>query len=83
MKKDRRLEDELRPEYDFDYAKAKPNPYAAHLKGRTVVVVLDPDVALAFPTSEAVNKQLRSAAKVVQRRSGTRTAARKARRPKR
>lgn len=23
------LEDDLLPEYDFDYSKAKPNPYAA------------------------------------------------------
>jgi hypothetical protein len=35
----------IRPEYDFDYSKAKPNPYAARLKGRAVAVVLDPDVA--------------------------------------
>ncbi len=26
--------DELRAEYDFDYSKARPNPYAARLKGR-------------------------------------------------
>jgi len=36
---------ELRSEYEFDYTKAKRNPYAAHLKGRAVAVVLDPDVA--------------------------------------
>ena len=43
--------DELRPEYAFDYTKAKANPYAARLKGRTVAVVLEPDVAAAFPSS--------------------------------
>ena len=53
--------DELRPEYHFDYSKARPNPYAARLKGRAVAVVLDPDVAQAFPTSESVNTVLRSA----------------------
>ena len=49
MKKTRRkrgdTQDELRPEYDFDYSKAKPNPYAARLSGAAVTVVLDPDVA--------------------------------------
>ena len=45
--------DELRAEYDFDFSKARPNPYAGRLKGRAVAVVLDPDVAEAFPTSES------------------------------
>jgi len=61
--------DDLRPQYDFDYAKAKPNPYAARLKGSTVAVVLDPDLAEVFPTSEAVNKLLRSVVSAVPRRS--------------
>lgn len=66
--------DDLRAEYDFDYRKARPNPYAARLKGRAVAVVLDPDVAEAFPTSESVNTVLRSVVAAVPRRS-------KARRP--
>jgi hypothetical protein len=65
----RAASDELRPHYDFDYSKAKPNPYAAQLKGRVVAVVLDPDVAAAFPSSEAVNKKLRSVLAAVPRRS--------------
>jgi len=73
MKKARRAtrkpSDELRPEYDFDYSKAKPNPYAARLKGRTVAVVLEPDVAAAFPTSQSVNRTLRSVVWAVPRRS--------------
>lgn len=28
--------EDLRSEYSFDYSKAKKNPYAARLKGRTV-----------------------------------------------
>ncbi len=63
--------DELRPEYEFDYSKAKPNPYAARLKGRTVTVVLDPDVAKAFPTSEAVNSTLRAVVAAIPRRAQT------------
>jgi len=51
--------DDMLPEYDFDWSKARPNPYAARLKD-TVAVVLDPDVAEAFPTSESVNTFLRS-----------------------
>lgn len=73
--------DDLRPEYDFDYSKAKPNPYAARLRGRTVTVVLDPDVARAFPTSESVNRTLRAAIATVPRRASG--AVRKARRPSR
>ena len=52
--------DELRPEYRFDYSKARPNPYAARLKGKTVAVLLDAEVAAAFPTSESVNTALRA-----------------------
>ena len=59
--------DELRPEYRFDYSKARPNPYAARLKGKVVAVVLDAEVAAAFPTSESVNTALRAV--MVERRS--------------
>ena len=61
--------DELRPEYDFDYSKARPNPYAARFKGRALAVVLDPDVAAVFPTAEAVNTTLRAVVAAVPRRS--------------
>ena len=50
----------VRAEYRFDYQKAKPNRFAASMKGSTVAVVLDPDVASVFQTSEAVNALLRS-----------------------
>ena len=59
---------DLRVEYAFDYTKAKPNPYAQRLKGKTVAVVLDPDVAAAFPDSKAVNAQLRAVVPAVPRR---------------
>jgi hypothetical protein len=65
----RNASDDLRPEYAFDYSKAKANPYAAQLKGRTVAVVLEPDVAAAFPNSKAVNRQLRAVVAAVPRRS--------------
>lgn len=65
--------DDLRPEYRFDYSKARPNPHAARLQGRAVAVVLDPEVAAAFPTSESVNTALRSVMGLVRRRSSRRT----------
>jgi hypothetical protein len=75
-----RASDDLRSEYSFDYSKAKANPYAAQLKGRTVAVVLEPDVAAAFPNSKAVNTQLRAVVAAVPRRSQRRVAPRRARR---
>ena len=65
--------EDLRAEYAFDYAKAKANPYAARLKGKTVAVVLEPDVAAAFPSSKAVNRQLRAVVAAVPRRSRKRS----------
>ena len=50
----------MRAEYRFDYSKAKPNPYAARLGKDTVTIVLDPDVAAVFSSSESVNTFLRS-----------------------
>ena len=52
--------DQLRSEYAFDYSKSKPNRFAAKLKS-TTVVVLQPDVAEVFRSSEAVNQLLRTA----------------------
>ncbi|MFN8487565.1 MAG: hypothetical protein U0350_08245 [Caldilineaceae bacterium] len=58
--------DELNEHYDFDYSKAKPNRFAARLAQAQVMVVLDPDIAAIFPTSEAVNEALRVLAAVAQ-----------------
>ncbi|MBI3668079.1 MAG: hypothetical protein HY236_17915 [Acidobacteria bacterium] len=51
---------DIRAEYRFDYRKARPNRFAALIKGSTVAVLLDQDVASVFQTSEAVNSLLRS-----------------------
>ena len=59
--------DDLRPEYDFDYSKARPNPYAARLKGHSVAVLLAPDVAPSFPTADSVNEILRAVINAVPR----------------
>lgn len=54
------LEDDLRPEYDFDFSKAVRGKYYRQYLESTNVVVLDPDVAAAFRNAEAVNQALRA-----------------------
>jgi hypothetical protein len=51
--------DELKPEHAFDYSKAKANPYATQLEGRTVALVLEPDVAAAFPKARWSDEGMR------------------------
>jgi hypothetical protein len=56
--------DDLRAEYDFDYSKALRGKYYKRiLKEGSNVVVLERDVAKAFPNSAAVNEALRSVLK--------------------
>jgi hypothetical protein len=50
----------LRSEYRFDYSKSQPNRFAAKMSKGTVAVVLEPDVAKIFRSSEIVNALLRS-----------------------
>ena len=60
----RKEADDLRPEYDFDYSKAVRGKYYKRLlKEGSNVVVLERDVAKAFPNSAAVNNALRSVIK--------------------
>jgi hypothetical protein len=54
------LPEDMRREYRFDYKKAKPNRFAAQMGAGTIAVVLDPDVAAVFKSSESVNALLRS-----------------------
>jgi len=53
-------EDELLPEYNFDYSQARPNRFVRKNVQSSVTVNLDPDVAEVFGTSEAVNHALRA-----------------------
>jgi hypothetical protein len=48
------------PQRHFDYKKAKPNRFASKMGSTTFTIVLDPDVAVVFKTSESVNALLRS-----------------------
>jgi hypothetical protein len=67
--------DTMRPEYDF--SKGVRGKHASKYAQGTNVVVLEPDVAREFRTSEAVNETLRAVSKILQqhrRRSGRKTA---------
>ena len=55
---------QMRREYDFDYSKATRGKYYKRLlKQGCNVVVLERDIAEAFPDSASVNKALRSVLK--------------------
>ena len=55
-----RVSEELRPEYHFDYSKAKRNRFAARAGKGPLVVVLDEDIARVFTTPESVKAVLRA-----------------------
>lgn len=53
-------EQDLLPDYRFDYRKAKPNRFASQARPGSRAVMLDPDVAAVFSTPESVNAVLRA-----------------------
>lgn len=61
---------DMREEYDF--SRGERGKYARRYSEGSNVVVLDPDVAAAFKTPEAVNDALR--AEIAKRDQGTRRA---------
>lgn len=57
---DAATDDELLPEYDFDYSNTRPNRFAGQVDFKEqLVVVLDPDIAQVFTTPEAEKAVLR------------------------
>lgn len=59
-KANRKTNDDLRPEYDFANMKGGVRgKYAAQARSRTNLVLLDPEIAKAFPTDASVNQVLR------------------------
>ncbi len=59
--KNKKDQDELRPEYNFDYKKAERGKYFKRLiEEGSNVIILEPDVAKAFHDSASVNEALRS-----------------------
>lgn len=59
-KPNRASADDLRREYRFDYKHARKNRFARRIRSGSVAVILEPDVASVFRTSEDVNALLRS-----------------------
>jgi hypothetical protein len=59
-KKHQTVRDTMRKEYRFDFSRAKPNRFRERIAEGVVAVVLEPDVARIFKSSEAVNALLRS-----------------------
>ena len=54
------VSDEMQDEYQFDYSKAKPNRFASRIGQDQLMIILDPDVAAVFKTTESVNQVLRA-----------------------
>jgi hypothetical protein len=56
-----KTDDDMRPEYDFDYSKGVRGKYYKRLlKEGFSIVILDPDVAESFRDSSSVNQALRT-----------------------
>jgi hypothetical protein len=68
-------QESLRSEYQFNYSKSKPNRFASKMSDR-VAVVLEPDVAAVFKSSEDVNTLLRSIISALPEKSRSRRAKR-------
>ena len=55
------LNDDLRPEYDFDFSTAERGRYARRLKTEgSNLALIEPELAKSFPDSASVNAALRS-----------------------
>jgi hypothetical protein len=67
--------DEILPEYDF--SRAARNKYSSRYASGSVVVVLEPDVADAFPDSDKANAGLRALAGIIQKHRPRRVAPRR------
>ncbi|MDP3013043.1 MAG: hypothetical protein Q8M92_02290 [Candidatus Subteraquimicrobiales bacterium] len=52
--------DEMLPEYRFDYRKARPNRFAPKIPEGSRIVILEPDIAEVFTTPGSVNTILRA-----------------------
>lgn len=72
---------EMRAEYRLDYDQSRPNRFARDVGVGATLVVLDPDVAEVFNTSESVNELLRSVIAVLPRTTTRKRRANKALQP--
>jgi hypothetical protein len=68
MEVENEMDDELRSEYDFAHMTGGvKGKYIERYRTNTNLVLLDPDVAEAFPNDEAVNDALRLLIQIAQR----------------
>ncbi|MFM8924506.1 MAG: hypothetical protein ACKOFS_11380 [Microcystis panniformis] len=68
MESNHELEDDSRPEYDFSKMRGGVRgKYVERYRAGTNIVLLAPDVAQAFPTSDSVNEALRLLMQIAQR----------------
>ena len=62
------LDDDLRPEYDFaNMTGGVRGKYVDRYRSGTNVVLIEPDIAAAFPTAESSNEALRMLLNIAQR----------------
>ena len=60
MNKAEQNSDEIRPEYSReDFGPMERGKFAAKMKESSNIVLLDPDIAAAFPNAQSVNQTLR------------------------
>jgi hypothetical protein len=71
--------DDLRPEYSFDYRKARPNRFAAEALKGSFVVLVDEDIAKVFQTPESIKNVLRALIATMPARAISKPAARRTR----
>ncbi len=78
MKKTSRSKDELLPEYDLKavLTNGERGKYAQKYREGTNLVLLEPDVAGAFPTEKSVNEALRLVMKLTKVQKDARPGAR-------
>jgi hypothetical protein len=67
--------DEILPQYDF--SRARPNKFASRYVADSAVIVLEPDVAAAFPTAGEANAALRVLAGLIQKHGTPKAAPRR------
>ena len=62
------MDDELRPEYDMKslFKGGVPGKYASRYRAGTNLVLLEPEVARAFPNEKTVNEALKLVMKLKQ-----------------
>ncbi|MGG6237264.1 hypothetical protein ACQ4N7_01390 [Nodosilinea sp. AN01ver1] len=66
------MDDDLRSEYDFSkMAGGVRGKYVERYRAGTNLVLLEPDIAQAFPTDAAVNEALRLLMQIAQRQQSS------------